>query len=243
LLGYYNDFRFGSFLESGRSLSAANKVQFITPFSSVYWHNLYNLLFAGGKGLLLFCPAVVLATVGWPRFHRAHRALSTILLAAIVARLLFNSSYKDWHAGFSLGPRYLLLIVPFILIPLAFWLRDTIQARSWPATVGIIAAMYLCMVQQMYFALGEIFSYYHLQSFWNKRQGLDIFLDQRIYRDWSLSPLVHLHQFKRGPFLLQPLPVSNLTLWLVLSGVCLAILVAAGLIVRSRWASDHPLSP
>jgi hypothetical protein len=232
LLGYYNYVRFGSFLESGRSLSEANKVQFIRPFSAAYWRDLYNVLFAGGKGLLLFCPAVIIGAAFWPRFHRVRPMLSTILLATIIVRLLFNASYKDWHAGFSLGPRYLLLTVPFLLIPPAFWLKAKLEARSCRAIVGIVAAMYLCVVQQIYFALGDIFSYYHLVSFAGIRKGLNLVLSQRIYLDWSLSPLVHLHEYKRGPFLLRGIPVSNLALWLVGCGVCLAIFVAVGIIVR-----------
>jgi hypothetical protein len=201
-----------------------------------YWHDLYSLLLAPGKGLLLFCPAVILGAIAWPKFHRARPVLSTILLATILARLLFNASYKDWHAGFSLGPRYLLLVVPFFLIPVALWLKAKIEARSWRTVLAIVAAMYLCVVQQMYFALGDIFSYYHLVSFAGIRKGLNIVLDQSIYLDWKLSPLTHLHQYKRGPFLLQSLGVSNLTLWPIGCGVCLAILVAVGLIIRRRSA-------
>ncbi|HVP58894.1 MAG TPA: hypothetical protein VMU02_12435, partial [bacterium] len=117
--------------------------------------------------------------------------------------------------------------------------KTKLEAHSWRALLAAGAAMYLCVIQQLYFALGEIFSYYHLQNFANIRRGLNIVLSQRIYLDWSLSPLVHLHQFRRGPFLLQRVGVSNLTLWLSLSGVCLGVLLAAGLIVRSRWASER----
>jgi hypothetical protein len=240
LLGVYNYARFGSFLESGRGLSAANKVVLISPVSRTYWHNLYDLLVAPGKGILLFCPAVILAAAAWPRFHRTHRALSIILLAAVATRLLFNASYKDWHAGFSLGPRYLLMIVPFTMIPLAYWLRETLVAPSWRRLAGMLAAMYLCVAQQLYFALGEIFSYYHLESFSNGRRGVDIFANQRIYTDWKLSPLLHLHEFKRGPFLFQYVRLSNLTLWAIGSAVCLGIIVGTAVLVRSRKQAASP---
>ncbi|HVP56835.1 MAG TPA: phospholipid carrier-dependent glycosyltransferase, partial [bacterium] len=106
LLGIYNYARFGSFFESGRNLSPANKLAFVSLFGRAYWLALYHLLLAAGKGLVLFCPAVILGVVAWRGFHRERPVLSTILAAAFVARLLFCAAYKDWHAGFSLGPRY-----------------------------------------------------------------------------------------------------------------------------------------
>lgn len=233
-LGVFNHARFGSFLESGRGLSAANKAEFVSPLSAIYWHNLYSVLLAPGKGLLLFCPAVVLGLVAWRRFHRAAPALSVTLASAIVVRLLFNASYRDWHAGFSLGPRYMLLVIPLLLVPVAFWLRDAIGRRAWKAAAGAVAVMCLCVVQQLYFALGEIFSYYHLQSFSNIRRGIETVQSQRIYQEWSLSPLIHLHEFRRGPFLLQSLGISNLALWLTAGAILIAAICVAGLVALRR---------
>ena len=234
LIGVYNFARFGDFLQSGRGLSAANKLVFISPVSSTYWANVYHVLLAPGKGLVLFCPAVVVGIAAWPRFMRAAPALSALIAICIAVRLLLNASYKDWHAGFSLGPRYMLLVVPFCVVPLAYWWKDTFERRAWKAAVLPATLMSVCVLEQTYFALGEIFSYYHLQSFANIRKGVDVVMNQSIYLRWSLSPLGHLHQFRRGPFLLQSLGVSNLTLWLIASAILLGAIAAAILIAMRR---------
>jgi hypothetical protein len=45
--------------------------------------------------------------------------------------MLFNSSSVMWSGGFSLGPRYLLPMLPWLALPLALAL-----ARCWPYAAG-----------------------------------------------------------------------------------------------------------
>jgi hypothetical protein len=146
----------------------------------------------------------------------------------IVTRVLFIALYKDWHGGFCLGPRYLFMVVPFMMIPAVLWIKEIIEKRIWKSWIAASIVLYGCVVQQLYFVIGEIFSYYHLLRFQNLSKGIDVFTNDRIYMSWNLSPLVHLHQHKRGPWLLQSFEISNMALWI---WGCVAVLIVFIIII------------
>jgi hypothetical protein len=236
-LGWYNFSRFGSLLESGRSLSGLNPVLFHHPLAVEFWRGLYGSLVGGGKGLLLFCPAVLLGALGWRAMARRNPLLGLTLGAAILFRVLFAASYYDWHGGFCLGPRYLLLAVPFLLLPFGFWCAEQIESGRWQRLALAALASWLLMAQQLYFALGDIFRYYHAIKIEYLDNGLDVFAGDKLYLDWSLSPLLHLLEYPRGPFLLQSIPLSNMALWGAGSALLLIAVVAVSLCLRARAAS------
>jgi hypothetical protein len=203
MLGYYNWFRFGSFLETGRNLSIHNPVDFVFPTSSLFWKNLFGLLIGYGKGLFLFCPTVLGGIVTWNILHKTHRSLSILLLTMIGSITLMAASYQYWHGGFCLGPRYLMMIIPFMLIPAAFWIKDNIEINQNRIAMKLyLGVLCLAAAQQLYLSTGEIFSFYHIQKWTYIAKGVDIFVKDRIYMDWNFSPLHQLLSFERGPFIL-----------------------------------------
>jgi hypothetical protein len=223
-LGYYNFIRFGSIFETGRTISLdphnLGYGHFVLP-----WRGLYGLLLSSGKGLLLFSPAILLGIFSWPLLHRQHPVLSLVLGGTALARWFFIAARSDWHGGFSLGPRYLVMLLPFLLLPIGFWL-DTQLQQTQRKGIGLFGlCTFVCIGQQLYFCLGEIFYYYHVLK-WNYAQrGIDIFFNDRIYLDWQLSPLLHLLQGRKGPFLLQRMAIDNIILW------GLAMAIAGGLFI------------
>lgn len=220
LLGYFNWFRFGNFLETGRGLSEYNPVDWALPISTLFWKDLFGLLIGTGKGLFLFCPAVLLGFLTWKTFHRKHRSFSLMLLAMIGFVVLVAASYQYWHGGFCMGPRYLLMVIPFMLIPSAFWIKEKIEFRLGKTEMLLFVAMFsFAVIQQLYFCVGEIFSFYHIMKWTYISKGVDIFINDRVYLDWKLSPLHQLLDFERGPFLLHSLTASNQAVWLSLSAV------------------------
>jgi hypothetical protein len=88
--------------------------------------------------------------------------------------------------------------------------------------------------EQLYFAIGDIFRYYHGIKLDMLSRGIDIFLDDRLYLDWRLSPLYRLHESEKGACFLQALPVSNLALWAMGSVLLLLIGLGAGLLLSRR---------
>lgn len=235
LLGMYNFARFGSLLESGREISPFNKSIYHSPWTGIYWSNLYQLLLGPGKGLLPYCPILILAAFGWRAFLREHRALALIFAGAILARVFFVPAYHGWHGGFCLGPRYLVMIIPFALMPLVFLVRRGL-AGSPVVRGGLIALLWAATAQQLYFALGEVFSYYHLVKMSFADRGLDVFKEYRIWTDLELTPLLHLHERFAGPILLQHRSVGILTVWVI--GTLVLLLLAAWAILGYKGATS-----
>jgi len=236
-LAFYNAARFGNPLETGRTADMAiyerlEYGRFIVP-----WEGLTGLLFSSGKGLLWYSPAVLVGVACWPSFHRSNRLLSSVLALAATGRIVFIASRSDWHGGFCLGPRYLVPLIPFLLLPAVPTVTRVLQQggrKVW----SITTILFLCVSQQAHLALGEPISYYYKVriALWDARI-VNLFKDNLIYRDWRLSPLLHLQDWRRGPFLLQGIPFSNLQLWFVFVGLIAAFLMAfhRSLLDPRRW--------
>jgi hypothetical protein len=224
--GYFNSVRFGSFFETGRTLTAQQTFSYGWGALTLPWHGIPGLLIGSGKGLFFFCPAVLWGIWSWGKLHRRHAALSLILAAAALSRVSILGTLALWHGGFCLGPRYLVVLIPFLLLPSAFWVEERLERgglRGFSAFAGFAIA---CAVQQLYFVLGELFSYYHMIKWRFSNAGIDVFARDQLYLDWKLTPLFQLHDAPRAPFLLRGIELSNLALWQIGSAL-LAVSLAA----------------
>ena len=82
--------------------------------------NLLRLLVDPSKGLLVLSPVLLAAAAATPSAVRrlGPRAGGT-LLAVPASLLLLYSGFPDWHGGFTVGARYVVPALPFLLVPLA----------------------------------------------------------------------------------------------------------------------------
>lgn len=228
---WLNYARFGSIWETGRLISPVIYGTMMPP-----WEGLAGLTISPGKGLLWFCPAVLTGLVWWPRFHKAEPALSFLLAGLIIFHWFFFSCRSDWHGGFCLGPRYLLPVIPFLLIPAAFCLSGRCGRKGssgrWRARLLFIFFI-ACIIQQVYFCLGEPISFYYLIKQHFLKAGISIISDNSIYFQWRTSPLFFLLEANRGPFLLRQIPMNNYSL-LVLVSVIISIPAGLAFLLRRR---------
>lgn len=234
LLGAYNAARFGSPLETGRGVDPRAADLFRYGTFTGPWPGLYGLLLGSAKGLFIWCPAVIAGLAGWRRLHDRQPALSLALASALVFRLLFLACRSDWHGGYAAGPRYLVTAIPFLLLPVGL-LADGLVARGRRrllAGLGIFSAA--CAVLTLYVALGDVFR--HFQSMM-LRFGADVFLDDRLYLDWSLCPLGYLYRWPTAPYLLGR---TGLGVTALLSGLGLVIIAGFALLYRRASAGAAP---
>src|SRR5262249_25589288 len=96
---------------------------------------LADILFSE-RGLFVLSPITALALVGLPGlYRRGHRSEAVFVAGLTAAMLLYNASYYLPFGGFSAGPRFLILLLPFLAFPLAdAWLR-------WRAVTLLVAAV------------------------------------------------------------------------------------------------------
>jgi len=218
LLGVYDWARFGDPLETGRGVADELGRPTLYGHFTWPWAGLRGLLVSPGKSLLVYVPAVAIAGALWPHLHRRHRALSLAIAGAALFRLLFVACRSDWHGGWALGPRYLILLTPFLLLPIAAWLRDRLAA---PGTLRV--AFLLCFAsaaQQLYFAVGEPFTLNRIAVTLARARGDSFDLNYEL----GFTPLGASLDSGPGPYLLGRLPLSTAGLWLLGTAVLAAAL-------------------
>jgi hypothetical protein len=102
---------------------------------------IWGLTFSPFRGLFYLSPFLLLALPGfWAMARqRDHRAEWWLCLWAVVSFFSFNSSSAMWWAGYSVGPGYLPPMLPYLVVPIVYSLRDYIHRRWHWALVGVLA--------------------------------------------------------------------------------------------------------
>lgn len=234
LLAWHNTARFGVPWETGRGIAA--KIFQAQQTTVSPWIGLHGLLFSVGRGLIFYSPVIILGILGWRAWKRSASIWAWTLLAAFAIRLVFIATRREWHGGLALGPRYLLMMLPILLIPAAYWLRAALRDGHRARVLAIGACAALACAEQLYFCTGEYAAYYHNVKDSLSRHGINAFHNDLIYLEPGLSPLAGLHKGFRGPWILRDVPLTNLQLWF-----CLTLLAAPLIyLVFRRAASELP---
>lgn len=101
LIHYWQEFRFD--------------LQQNTPIFFNY--GLQGLLTSPGKGLLITSPTILLAFIGFPKFWQTYRREAIAIGGLFLTFLLVYSTRRGWHGGACWGPRYLLPVLPLMMLP------------------------------------------------------------------------------------------------------------------------------
>lgn len=109
------------------------------PFQEALVWGLYSLFFSFGKGFFIYNPVLALSfklSVKLPvRFWWA-------VLATCAPVVLLYSKYSNWGGDWSWGPRYIIFLVPVLMIPLALWVESLWSRRrrvALGAVMGVAA--------------------------------------------------------------------------------------------------------
>lgn len=107
----------------------------------------YGQLLSSGKGLLFYAPIVSLALFGWPSFWRLARAECLLFGGLALERVLFFSAWPRWDGGISWGPRFLVPIVPLLVLASGYarparWLAVALAALSVLVQLPGVALLY-----------------------------------------------------------------------------------------------------
>ena len=85
-------------------------------FSNPLWLGLIGELISPGKGVLLYCPILLLACLGARSFLTRKNKIGVLVACATLFYLLFFAKYKAWHGDNAWGPRYLTSMMPFWML-------------------------------------------------------------------------------------------------------------------------------
>jgi hypothetical protein len=134
ILLLYHDACFGSPWKTGYDASetfAFHHQKGFLGLDKLRWKAFVGSTVAGDNGLLTFSPALVLAVPGWVwMWRRDQRGHAAVSIAVATIYLLFISGLNFWRGGWQFGPRYITVMLPFLLPPIAATL-GAIDGRRW----------------------------------------------------------------------------------------------------------------
>ncbi len=126
----YNYIRFADPLETGYE-----------KFSGQFLVGFFGLLFSPGKSLFLFNPLTLLGCLSFGLCFRAQRKTALLFGWLIISHLLLFSFWGSWEGGMSWGPRLMLLVVPYLILPIGFLLQEYKQVVRVPIIVILVAGV------------------------------------------------------------------------------------------------------
>ena len=79
----------------------------------------FGLLFSPGIGLFIFAPILLTIFFSFFDFFRKNKSDCILFLSFFALNIFFHTAVtSNWHGLVAWGPRYLILVIPFLLIPL-----------------------------------------------------------------------------------------------------------------------------
>ncbi len=124
----YNHVRTGSFFDVGYALPISQKPA--RTFAETPFWGLYGLFLSPGKSLLLYSPPLMASLVAVPFLvrNRQRQWLWAFLLSAGPV-VFINARFLFWSGDWCWGPRYILFIVPVLLLPAVLAFDHLLQVR------------------------------------------------------------------------------------------------------------------
>jgi hypothetical protein len=178
VIALYNWYRFGSIIDFGYPGET---------WSTPLLEGVYGLLLSPGKGVFWYAPILVPSVLGMFKLYPRWRAEILLLTTFFLSYLLFHAGFWIWWGGDCWGPRYLVPVLPFLVLGAGSLLNSQM---GWWLLIFFVPLSILLQI------LGVTIDYnYYATSI---PMSLQLF-------DWRYSPLVHsLHLFnlQRGTNLL-----------------------------------------
>lgn len=150
LLGVSQQLRFGSAFETGRY---DNYGHFTWPLEAMAAQ-----IIGPGRSFLLYSPAILVGLWGWRRLREQVPDAAWLCVAIILLRWVFVSARSDWYGGWGIGPRYLVAVIPFALLPLAARI-DPILLGPSRGRRNLWIGLGLCFLLEAWLAAHSIFEH------------------------------------------------------------------------------------
>jgi len=192
---------------------------FIAPSQGTFANGrvdgIVGLWFDQEFGLLFFAPFYLLAALGAWTFWRtpALRNDAFFLTLLYAGQHLVSGSFYDWEGGLSPAPRYLVAVLPVLIIFAAQGMADALRQRQWIQPIGLALATLWITRLILFVRRPFMFGY---------RVGTNTILREHYHLNW-LTPL--LPSFK------------SLDLWGAYGRLVVLLMGLCGLWLVGAWAN------
>jgi hypothetical protein len=128
ILALYNISTFGSWSDIAHNYRVTSLVQGVAHYQFMisgaldfkYAENgLYTLLISKSRGIIYFVPILLLSILGISNLYEKSKVSANVILTIILLNVLIYACFYDPWGGWSFGPRYLIMSMPFLSILLA----------------------------------------------------------------------------------------------------------------------------
>ncbi len=199
LVLWYNYCRFGSIFETGfQLLSERTGLDFFsgTPLTT----GLAGFIASPGKGYFYYSPVALLFFFAIIPFYKKHRWPAFAFILSILFYLLFLSKNIYWHGDWAWGPRYLLPVTPYMVLPVGEFLDSDLWRRKIPrilvpfcllVSLGILIQLAAISVHfQVYFFDLQINRHVRFERI--EKEGVPAITEPppEVYFDWTYSPIL-----------------------------------------------------
>lgn len=152
------------------------------------WDGPAGLLVSPNRGLLIFSPVVLVALLGLRHLNVAgwRQPVRWCYLAAL-AQYGVYAGYSVWWGGHTYGPRYMLDVLPLLVIPAAAGLAG-VRPRSWIAAGSAVALTWSILA-------AGIGAFVYPAEQWNSNP-LDV--DRHHERLWDWSDMQVVRAVRQG---------------------------------------------
>jgi hypothetical protein len=129
----YNKIAFGNPLIFPEEVKLSGSTSLTSQFNlvAIPLHMIFYVL-SPYRGLLFFSPILALGAYGLYLMSKRQDLKSTSILffSLFILILIFYSSWRDWGGGLAYGPRFLILGLPYLAIPISIFLSEKTSTES-----------------------------------------------------------------------------------------------------------------
>ena len=130
-VGWYNYVKTGSLLMTGYGNQGT-----LDGLSSKPYIGIFGSLFSPGFGLFTFNPVALLGILSLPILAIKRQRESILIAGLLTIAVLFYGGFTDWFGGFTWANRYLTVILPLSVLPVAALLE-----HPWRTSISISAVL------------------------------------------------------------------------------------------------------
>ena len=131
VLAAFNYVRFGSAMENGYMSGLGTRQMLPLIFSNPLYVGIYGFLLSPGKSIFWYAPILAPAFYGWKFLWKKYPHITLILGTLAGTYLLFYSKFSSWEGGGCWGPRYMVQMLPFLMIGLAALIDHGLGLIGW----------------------------------------------------------------------------------------------------------------
>ncbi len=142
LQAWHNLVRYGNVWELGYR-AGSDALGFSTPLLVGLW----GLILSPGKSFILYVPVALLALFCLSSFIRSRRNEALLCMGICVLVVLFHACWWSWAGDWAWGPRFLLAITPYVLLPCGVLLEKWKELRRFHRCLALILILFSLGIQ------------------------------------------------------------------------------------------------